>query len=143
MLGFRLFKEGGENMALFACKVGGAEGGLNVTGATLYLSDKHGTTTYNGTCAAIIHAGHVAVVSVWQHSQLGNLTTSVNISGREGIDYEVIMNDTTSQVVAGQVANPQKFVGMVIKAKNDITITAAHGGGQNYPSGGILLYDLS
>lgn len=130
-------------MALFACKVGGAEGGLNVTGATLSLSSNHGTTTFSGDCTANISAGHIAVVSVWQHSQLGTLTTSVNISGTEGTDYEVIMNDTTSKVVAGQVADPQKFVGMVIKAKNAITITATHGGGTNYPSGGILIYDLS
>jgi hypothetical protein len=130
-------------MALFACKVGGSEGGLNVTGATLSLSDSHGTTNQWGNCTANISAGHVAVVSVWQRSGSGTLTTTVDISGTEGTDYEVIMNDTTSKVVAGQVIDLQKFVGMVIKAKNAITITAKHGGGQNYPGGGILLYDLS
>lgn len=114
-----------------------------VTEATLHLSSEHGTTTHNGNCTVNISAGHVAVVSVWQHSQVGTLTASVSITGAENIDYEVIMNDTTSKVVAGQVANPQKFAGMVIKAKNAITITATHGGGTNYPSGGILIYDLS
>lgn len=121
----------------------GGGGGIDVTEATLSLSSKHGTTAHNGNCVANIDAGHVAVVSVWQHSQLGTLTASVSITGTENIDYEVIMNDTTSKVVAGQVAGTQKFAGMVIKAKNAITITATHGDGKNYPSGGILIYDLS
>ena len=121
----------------------GGGSGIDVTKATLSLSSNHGTTTYSGNCVANIDAGHVAVVSVWQHSQAGTLNVSVSITGTENIDYEVIMNDTTSKVIAGQVANPQKFAGMVIKAKNAITITAAHSGGQNYPSGGILIYDLS
>lgn len=121
----------------------GGGGGIDVTEATLSLSSKHGTTTYSGNCTANISAGHVAVVSVWQHSQLGTLTTSVSITGTENIDYEIVMSDTTSKIIAGQVASPQDFKGMVIKAINNITVTATHSGGQNYPSGGILIYDLS
>ncbi len=116
-------------MALFPCLQG--SGGSAITAATLSV-----------TSPVSIDAGHIAIVATWQRGQTGTPTTSITISGTQNTDYEIILTDDTSQPVTGQITT-QSFKSMVIKAINNITITADHTGGTNYIGGGILIYDLS
>lgn len=115
-------------MALFPCLQGG---GSAITAATLSINSP-----------VSIDAGHIAIVATWQNSQHGSPTSSITISGTQDTDYEVILTDDTSQPITGQII-AQSFKTRVIKAINNITITAEHSGGTNYLSGGILIYDLS
>lgn len=109
-----------------------AVGGLNVTNATL-----------NTVSPVNISSGHVVCVSVWHSASSGTNTTDITISGTQGTDYEILLNDNTSQPVTGNVST-QSFKGMVIKAKNDITIQATHSAPEGTMTrGGILIYDLS
>lgn len=90
-----------------------------------------------------IKAGHVAVVSAWQSAYFGTLSTSISISGTEGVDYKVILNNNSARPEGGGGDFKTDFKGKVIKAINNITITATHSGGTNYPNGGITVYDLT
>lgn len=116
-------------MALFPCLQGG--GGSAITAATLSVSSP-----------VSIDAGHLAVVSVFQNSQLGTPTASVTISGTEDVDYEVIFSNDTPDFYDGQI-NTQAGRARVIRAINNITITTAHSGGTNYTGGASIVYDLS
>lgn len=116
-------------MALFPCLQGG--GGSAITAATLSVSSP-----------VTIDAGHIGIVATWQRGQTGSPETSITISGTQDVDYEIILTDDTSQPVTGQIT-VQSFKTRVIKAINNITITADHSGGTNYIGGGILIYDLS
>ena len=117
-------------MALFPCLQG--SGGSAITAATL-----------NATSPVSIDAGHIAVASAWRHSQSGTPTATITVSGTEGTDYEILLSDSTTKYISGQLTDDYACKALVIKAINNVTITLSHSGGTNYPSGGAMVYDLS
>lgn len=115
-------------MALFPCLQGG--GGSAITTATLDASSP-----------VSIDAGHIAVATSFRAVQTGTPTATISISGTEDVDYEILLNDTTTSFFSGpgQAAHQS----MVIKAINNISITLTESGGSNFPTSGHIVYDLS
>lgn len=116
-------------MALFPCLQG--VGGSAITTATL-----------DATSPVSIDAGHIAVATAFQLSQTGSPSVSITISGTQDVDYEILLDDTTTNFQSGEFSSHANHA-MVVKAINNITITLTHSGGTNFTNGGALVYDLS
>jgi hypothetical protein len=116
-------------MALFPCLQGA--GGSAITAATL-----------DATSPVSIDAGHIAVATAFQTAYGGTPSASITISGTQDVDYEILLDDTTTNFLIGQ-ATAVAHHALVVKAINNITITLSATGGSNYPEGGTLVYDLS
>lgn len=116
-------------MALFPCLQGA--GGSAITAATLSVSSP-----------VSIDAGHIAVATAFRSVQTGKPTVSISVSGTQGVDYEILLDDTTTDFFNAAVG-ARAHHAMVIKAINNITITLSDTGGTNFPTSGELVYDLS